>query len=132
MLNLILLYYGLIINLICGSFLIYLSHFKSLGMQTLYDSVFNHFLKSAMLTCIAMTVVYTLATFVHNLPSFLAASVICIWDILALHLGLSLIWMAIVRYILVFHSQWLGNTQDETFMHWIKASNTGISLYLNI
>ena len=130
MLNLILLYYGLIINLMCGSFLIYLSYFKSLGMQTLYDCVFNHFLKSTMLSVVAMAVVNTLATFVHTLPPFIAASVLCTWDLLGLNLGLTLTWLAIVRYILIFHSHWLSSTSDETFMHWLKGSNIGIALYL--
>ena len=128
MLNLIILYLALLINLFRGCYLVYIADYKCLGMQTLLDCVLCNSLKTTMICFISFTITCTLITFHKEFDPIVAKFILLIWYLASINSGLSLAAVAIIRYILVFHGKLLYSVQDYSFIRYLRIVNLVLSV----
>ena len=121
MFNLIIFYVGLIFNLTLGSFLVYITNYKCLGMQTLYDCVLSTVLKATMQCFCCLVFLNTLATFVSHLHPYVSVAIVTLSIFSTVYCGLSLAAVAIIKYCLVFHGKLFYVIQDEEVMKIVKT-----------
>ena len=130
MLNLLILCIALIILIVCGSYLIYIQNYKCLGMQTLYDYILNNVIIDTII-CFSVTALkFIVATFFNNVPSpiakfFMVSRIVCV-----VHNGISLVSVAVIRYLLVFHGTIFYAKEDDEILRVAKIANFTISMIM--
>ena len=129
MLNLLFLYIAILINLFCGFYLISISKCKSLGMQTLYDSILNYGTRCTMVFFTFTGLVCTLATFCV-LNKIVASAIIIVWDIISVYTCFAIASISIIRYLLVFHGALFDSVLDKKVMKYVKFTNMILTLKL--
>ena len=130
MLNLLFLFTALAILIICGSYIIYIQNYKSLGMQTLYDYILGNVIIDTIICFSAVTLCCTIATFFGNVPPSLAKSIITFRIAATVHNGISLVSVAVVRYLLIFHGTIFLIKSDDEILRVIKIANFTISMIM--
>ena len=130
MLNLLLLFIALAILIICGSYLIYVQNYKCLGMQTLYDYILCNVIIDTIICFSAVTLCCTIATFFGNVPPSLAKSIITFRIAATVHNGISLVSVAVVRYLLIFHGTIFLIKSDDEILRVTKIANFTISMIM--
>ena len=132
MLNLLLLYLALIMLILFGSYIIYIQNYKCLGMQTLYDYVLNNVIIDTIICWCYITFLCTLATF-FNCTRNIARLLYGCEILLSVHSGISLVSVAVIRYLLIFHGTLFYLKEDEEVIRITKWVNfivaTSMTLY---
>ena len=132
MINLILYYFTCIVGTVLNLFYIFYTLKKCLGMQTLYDRVLVNALIFRTLEIWTYALFCTLDTFVlsiHWIP-WLAKLLIFILNISLVNANLSLMSIAIAKYIIVFHGVWIQQFQDTDVIRGIRIANVFIATVL--
>ena len=130
MLNLLLLFIALAILIICGSYLIYVQNYKCLGMQTLYDYILCNVIIDTIICFSAVTLCSTIATFFGNVPPSVAKSIITFTMVATVHNGISLVSVAVIRYLLIFHGTIFLIKSDDEILRVTKIANFTISMIM--
>ena len=127
MLNLLILWVAYIVSILFGSYIIYAKSFKSLGMQTLYDYILNNVIIDTIICFSAIALCCTVATFSDNVPPSIAKLIMSVQIICTVHNGISLVSVAVIRYLLVFHCTIFCDKEDEEILRVTKIANFTIS-----
>ena len=127
MLNLLVLYVAFLISILTGSYFIYIQNYKCLGMQTLYDYVLNNVILDTILCFGAITLLCTLATFVENVHPAIAKLLMTFLMVCTVHNGISLVSVAVIRYLLVFHGTLFYSKEDQEIMKLVKIINITVA-----
>ena len=132
MLNLILYYLTCIIGTVFNTFYISYTLNKCLGMQTLYDRVLVNTLICRTIEIWIYALFCTLDTFVLSINwiPWLAKIMIFMLNITLINANLSLMSIAITKYILVFHGVWIQHIEDPVVIQFIRRTNIIISTVL--
>ena len=113
-----------------GSYLIYIQNYKSLGMQTLYDYIINNVIIDTII-CFSVTALeFIVATFFNNVPSPIAKFFIVLRIVCVVHNGFSLVSVAVIRYLLVFHGTIFYRKEDDEILRVAKIANFTISMIM--
>ena len=131
MLNLLLLYLALIILILCGSYIIYIQNYKCLGMQTLYDYILTNVIYDTIICFSTIALVCTLATFFDFHPTIAKVLYFC-KAFFTVHNGISLVSVAVIRYLLIFHSTLFYVKQDEEVLRVTKMANFTIAAIMTL
>ena len=129
MLNLILYYFTCFVGTFLNTFYISYTLKKCLGMQTLYDRVLVNALICRTFEIWTYALFCTLDTFLLsvNWIPWLAKVLIFILNTSLVNANLSLLVIAITKYILVFHGVWIQQYQDEEVMRVVRLTNLGLA-----
>ena len=130
MLNLLILWVAYIVSILFGSYILYAKSFKSLGMQTLYDYILNNVIIDTIICFSAIALCCTVATFSDNVPPSIAKLIMSVQIICTVHNGISLVSVAVIRYLLVFHCTIFCDKEDEEILRVTKIANFTISMII--
>ena len=130
MLNLLILLFAYIVLIFLGSYIIYAQNYKSLGMQTLYDYILNNVIIDTIICFSTIALCCTVATFFDNVPPSIAKLIMSVQMICTVHNGISLVSVAVIRYLLVFHCTILCDKEDEEILRVTKIANFTISMIM--
>ena len=111
-----------------GSYLIYIQNYKSLGMQTLYDYILNNAIIDTIICFSSITFCYTVATFINNIPPSIAKLILALVMVCTVHNGISLVSVAVIRYLLVFHGTIFYAKEDDEILRVTKIANFSMSV----
>ena len=130
MLNLLIFIAALVILILCGSYIIYIQNYKCLGMQTLYDYVLSNLIIDTIICFSGLTISFTIATFFHNVPPSIAKMIITFSMVVTVHNGISLVSVAVIRYLLIFHNTIFSIKSDDEVLKVTKIANLTISMIM--
>ena len=130
MLNLLILHIAFLIMIFSGSYIIYIQNYKSLGMQTLYDYILNNVIIDTIICFSSITFCYTVATFFNNIPPSIAKLILALVMVCTVHNGISLVSVAVIRYLLVFHGTIFYAKEDDKILRVTKIANFTMSMIM--
>ena len=99
-------------------------------MQTLYDYIINNVIIDTII-CFSVTALeFIVATFFNNVPSPIAKFFIVLRIVCVVHNGFSLVSVAVIRYLLVFHGTIFYRKEDDEILRVAKIANFTISMIM--
>jgi len=99
-------------------------------MQTLYDYILCNVIIDTIICFSAVTLCSTIATFFDNVPPSVAKSIITFTMVATVHNGISLVSVAVIRYLLIFHGTIFLIKSDDEILRVTKIANFTISMIM--